>query len=293
MEVVELVAARRRRRRPTSARRSPRWPPPTTQPNASMQAIAAAYPDAPGWTVDRHGRPSRRRASGAACRSATHGNWVIGAPEMLLPAGDAGARRSAGQRAEQGLRVLLLGRSREPVDAPDAPAVGRRRSPSSCWPRPSVPTARRRSTYFREQGVAVKVISGDDPRTVGAIAVRLGLEQADRPGRRPRARRRLGGHRRRRRDRLGVRPRHAAPEAGDGRRPAGRGPHGGDDRRRRQRRPRAQGRRRRRRRWVPARRPPARWPSSCCWTTASPCCPTSSPRAARSSATSSGSPSCS
>ena len=35
--------------------------------------------------------------------------------------------------------------------------------------------------YFEEQGVAVKVISGDDPRTVGAIAGRLGLRGADRP----------------------------------------------------------------------------------------------------------------
>ena len=35
--------------------------------------------------------------------------------------------------------------------------------------------------YFEEQGVAVKVISGDDPRTVAAIAGRLGLRGADRP----------------------------------------------------------------------------------------------------------------
>ena len=35
--------------------------------------------------------------------------------------------------------------------------------------------------YFRQQGVTVKVISGDDPRTVGAIASRLGLDQADHP----------------------------------------------------------------------------------------------------------------
>ncbi len=40
-------------------------------PNASMQAIAAANPGAPDWTVTSGGRPSRRPASGAACPSAS------------------------------------------------------------------------------------------------------------------------------------------------------------------------------------------------------------------------------
>jgi cation-transporting ATPase E len=43
------------------------------------------------------------------------------------------------------------------------------------------PDAARTLDYFREQDVTVKVISGDDPRTVGAIAEQLGLESADHP----------------------------------------------------------------------------------------------------------------
>src|SRR5207248_3107282 len=35
--------------------------------------------------------------------------------------------------------------------------------------------------YFADQGVAVKVISGDNPSTVGAIAARVGVTGADRP----------------------------------------------------------------------------------------------------------------
>jgi len=35
--------------------------------------------------------------------------------------------------------------------------------------------------YFREQGVALKVISGDNPRTVGAVAARVGVEGAEHP----------------------------------------------------------------------------------------------------------------
>ena len=43
------------------------------------------------------------------------------------------------------------------------------------------PDAAQTLAYFREQDVTVKVISGDDPRTVGAIAGQLGLEGADHP----------------------------------------------------------------------------------------------------------------
>lgn len=41
------------------------------------------------------------------------------------------------------------------------------------------PTAKATMEYFQEQGVAVKVISGDDPRTVSAIAEAVGVPQAD------------------------------------------------------------------------------------------------------------------
>jgi cation-transporting ATPase E len=147
-------------------------------PNASMQAIGAAYTDSPGWPPSgRAAFSSARKWSGVSFGD--HGNWLIGAPEMLLPAG-APAIASAGTRAEQGLRVLLLGRGSIPVDADDAPGQV---TPEALVVlaqavRPdSAPTLE----YFRTQGVDVKVISGDDPRTVGAIATRLGLERADRP----------------------------------------------------------------------------------------------------------------
>ena len=91
------------------------------QPNASMQAIAAANPGDPGWTVTgRAAFSSARKWSGASFGE--HGNWVVGAPEMLLPPG-ADAVAKAGLRAEQGLRVLLLGRSSDRVDAADAPGI--------------------------------------------------------------------------------------------------------------------------------------------------------------------------
>ena len=99
---------------------------------------------------------------------------------MLAVTDDAG---SVGDRvhelAEQGHRVLLVARAHEltgehlPADLEPVGLVilGDR-------PRPDAADTLR---YFREQDVTVKVISGDDPRTVGAIASRLGLEGADEP----------------------------------------------------------------------------------------------------------------
>jgi cation-transporting ATPase E len=147
-------------------------------PNASMQAIGATYANSPGWAPSgRAAFSSARKWSGVSF--GVHGNWLIGAPEMLLPA-DSPALNAAGERAEQGLRVLLLGRGSVPVDSPEAPGDV---TPEALVVlaqavRPdSAPTLE----YFRTQGVAVKVISGDDPRTVGAIASKLGLERADQP----------------------------------------------------------------------------------------------------------------
>ncbi|MGI9028654.1 MAG: HAD-IC family P-type ATPase [Ilumatobacteraceae bacterium] len=147
-------------------------------PNASMQAIGAAYPSAPGWVpTARAAFSSARKWSGVSFGE--HGNWLIGAPEMLLPPGSP-AIAAAGTRADEGLRVLFLGRSAVAVDAPDVAADV---TPVALVVLAQAVRPDSASTleYFRTQGVAVKVISGDDPRTVGAIAARLGLDRADRP----------------------------------------------------------------------------------------------------------------
>ena len=134
-------------------------------PNPSMLAIGAAYGDDPGWTPTAWAAfSSARKWSGVSFGA--DGNWVLGAPEMLVPADDA-TLDHAGRRAERGLRVLLLGRSEDQVDAP--------RGPTPVQPVALVvlaqavrPDSASTLAYFRQQGVAVKVVSGDDPRTVGA-----------------------------------------------------------------------------------------------------------------------------
>ncbi len=108
------------------------------------------------------------------------GAWVLGAPEILLAErtdeAAANALAQVAQGASTGARVLLL--ASVPAGLPDVDAP----LPADLVPvtvavlgenvRPDAADTLR---FFREQGVAAKVISGDNPQTVAAIASELGL----------------------------------------------------------------------------------------------------------------------
>lgn len=148
------------------------------RPNASLQAIAEAYPDDPGWSVESTAAfSSARKWSGAEFDG--QGRWVLGAPDVLLPADDE-RRREAEGLAARGLRVLLLGRARRPLDGPDLPGAV---DPVALvvLDQKVRPDARDTLDYFAAQQVAVKVISGDSATSVGAVAASLGLPGADEP----------------------------------------------------------------------------------------------------------------
>ncbi|MGX9788011.1 cation-translocating P-type ATPase [Mycobacterium sp. MMS18-G62] len=143
------------------------------RPNASMQAIAEAYKMPPGWTSTAVAAfKSATKWSGASYGE--HGNWVIGAPDVLLEPGSAAAQQ-AEQIGALGLRVLLLGSSDLPVDDPDAPGAV---TPVALvvLEQRIRPDARDTLDYFAAQNVSVKVISGDNAVSVGAVAGTLGLE---------------------------------------------------------------------------------------------------------------------
>ena len=93
-----------------------------TRPNASMQAIAEAYHMPPGWTATAIA-PFKSATKWSGASYGEHGNWVIGAPDVLLDPASPAAEQ-AEQIGSQGLRVLLLGSSDVPVDDPDAPGPG-------------------------------------------------------------------------------------------------------------------------------------------------------------------------
>jgi cation-transporting ATPase E len=154
------------------------------EPNASGRALAASFA-APGWTPTwRAAFSSARRYSGAGFGE--HGDWIMGAPNVLLDAvGDRDFERSR-QAAElvdaqsrRGRRVLLVART-DGQPAPGGPPAG---EPAALVAIEERVRANARATldYFAAQDVTVKVMSGDDPRTVGAVAARVGIARADAP----------------------------------------------------------------------------------------------------------------
>lgn len=147
--------------------------------NATAAAIAAAFP-ATAAAADNVPFSSARKWS--AVRTAGGATWVLGAPEMVLPDPGPGAPRAARTRSDalaaEGRRVLLLARSPHPAVVLDGDAA----LPPELAPVTLVVLAERIREdaaevlgYFTEQAVALKVISGDNPRTVGVVAATVGV----------------------------------------------------------------------------------------------------------------------
>lgn len=142
------------------------------RPNASMRAIAETYPQPPGWTATATA-PFKSATKWSGVSFQDHGNWVMGAPDVLLDP-TSGAAEQAERIGAQGLRVLLVGAGDVAVDHPDAPG---RVTPAALvvLEQKVRPDARETLNYFAEQGVSVKVLSGDNAVSVGAVAGKLGL----------------------------------------------------------------------------------------------------------------------
>jgi cation-transporting ATPase E len=149
-------------------------------PNPTLVAIASRHAEPDGWTVV-DAMPFSSARKWASTTFADRGCWYLGAPEILLAAtgGDtAPVRQQVDTAAHAGHRVLLLARSATPGQDETLPA--------DLAPAGVVlleddirPDAREILEYFAEQGVTLKVISGDNPATVAAVAQRAGVAGAD------------------------------------------------------------------------------------------------------------------
>lgn len=146
------------------------------RPNASLQAIIAAYPDAEDWRcTESLPFSSARKYSGASFSDGNGeaGTWLLGAPDVLLPDDDP-ALTETERLNEQGLRVLLLARAARDLDSPE---VAKEAKPTALvvLEQRLRPDAADTLRYFAEQNVDAKVISGDNAVSVGAVASKLGL----------------------------------------------------------------------------------------------------------------------
>ncbi|MDD5953347.1 MAG: cation-translocating P-type ATPase [Oscillospiraceae bacterium] len=146
---------------------------PDTNPTAD--AIRGAYGALnPDWSCEQVVPfSSARKWSGAYFSN--HGSYILGAAEFVLGEAAAPLQQNIQQYAQNGQRVLILAHSKEPF--------GDKTLPEHVSPLAFLvisdkirPEARQTLEYFAEQGVELKVISGDNAVTVSHIAQRAGLK---------------------------------------------------------------------------------------------------------------------
>jgi cation-transporting ATPase E len=146
------------------------------RPNASLQAVVTAYPDGGGHRCTA-ALPfsSARKYSGAtlADGDGRRTTWLLGAPDVLLPAGNP-SLAEVDELNRQGLRVLLLARAEGSLDAPAEKTA----AALVVLEQRLRPDAADTLRYFADQDVAAKVLSGDNAVAVGAVAAKLGLPGA-------------------------------------------------------------------------------------------------------------------
>lgn len=153
--------------------------------NATAQCLREPFPvEVPLDASRRIPFSSARKWSAVSFAAGPSGTWVLGAPEMVFGdvAGDAGTELGAAvtRLASSGRRTLVLAHTDAPLDDADVEAERFPAAPVAVAVLTFVeavrPDAAEALAYFRDQGVGVRVISGDNPRTVAAIAREVGLE---------------------------------------------------------------------------------------------------------------------
>ncbi len=146
--------------------------------NATADALHKRFSRRTDMTVD-HCIPfsSDRKYSGVAFKE--EGTYLMGAAQFLFPEGNEDLIRQCAAYGKEGLRVLVLAHSPNLNQENELPAGLK---PVALFMITDIirDNAPETLAFFKDQGVDLKVISGDDPVTVSAIAKKAGLENADR-----------------------------------------------------------------------------------------------------------------
>ena len=146
-------------------------------PNETLAAIGRAFDPPSGWsTLSKVPFASARKWS--AADFGEHGSWILGAPEVLLGASTSLSR--ADTLAAEGGRVLLLARTAVTPDA-TSPPVDVAPVALVVLAEALRPDATEAVRFLGEESVALKIVSGDNPRTVGTVAAAAGVPGAGDP----------------------------------------------------------------------------------------------------------------
>lgn len=139
--------------------------------NVTYDALAARFKKQNNFTcLKRIEFSSERKYSGVVFEE---GTYIMGAYNFMTQAQDAFVAAQIDEYAKQGLRVITLGRGGKGHGDFEALALiilsDRMRK-----------SAKQTLAYFYAQDVDIRIISGDDPRTVSEVARRAGLRSAER-----------------------------------------------------------------------------------------------------------------
>ena len=145
-------------------------------PNATLSALAREFSD-PGWELFNTTVFSSIR-KWAMCDFGKHGTFYLGAPEILLQKNDYESHALVKTNALEGKRILALTHTSNPPEDPEILSE----TSSVCLVlfedtvREDAPEI---LEYFHDQGINLKVISGDHPSTVAAVAKRAGIPDSE------------------------------------------------------------------------------------------------------------------
>lgn len=145
--------------------------------NPTLKAIGEKFTEKPDNALKKNIAFSSSRKWSAA-EFDGFGSIVVGAPAFVLGKKYSQVAGKCEKFTENGFRTLVVGQSDKPLGENALPddITAKALIVMSDKIRASAPKV---FEYFKEQGVALKVISGDDPKTVSSIALRAGLDNAE------------------------------------------------------------------------------------------------------------------
>lgn len=145
--------------------------------NITMEAMKRYFKIASGKkAVAKTGFSSASKYSSVTFEEAS---YVLGAPEFVLKEQYENYEEAISAHASKGARVLVFGTAKE---EPDGKPLKEAVTPLAyvLLANPIRQEVKETFTYFAEQGVEVKVISGDNPLTVSEVAKEAGIAGAER-----------------------------------------------------------------------------------------------------------------
>lgn len=145
----------------------------STDNNATMDALRAALDKMPEVRVGRR-RPSHIEAFSSANKYGSMifsgGTYFLGAPEFIMKESYDAIAEEIAPYVQKGYRLLLF--AKQEADGILPLGYVTLSNPIRAY-------AKETFSYFKEQDVAIRVISGDNPQTVSEVARRAGIEDAE------------------------------------------------------------------------------------------------------------------